>query len=446
MCVNCNDSLQVNLPVAPSGINGTNGQSAYVYIASANSSTGAGFSYPQNPAQSYIAILNTTTPINNPAVGDFTGLWHLWTGPTGPTGGPGPIGPQGPLGPYGGVTFEYSFSSFSALAADPGATKLGVVAAGNPLFATQIVINHQPLSGGNIGQYFSYIEQNNFSAFKASIKISKKSDPSAFYVFRIVNVTVAASYTTFDLLTVPPTNPVLGFGLNPINSNDDILISFEVRGDQGDYITTATEAPGANCALGGLKVEVRNGSTNAVVSTTYVCRQDNIAPGIINWYASGVPPAGYLVCNGAEHAIASYPNLAAVLGVGGSGNPWDTFNGALAPASGNFRVPDLRGLFIRGASPGTVNTFDPASSPGGRDVALLQLHSLQTHRHIVSGIDGSYYQADGGNGNDVANAGPSGNGTVNTSTPNTGGLSPDNARLSTETRPVNVSLLPCIKF
>ena len=66
MCVNCNDSLQVNLPIGPAGINGTNGQSAYVYIASATNSSGANFTYPAIPSQPYIAILNTTTPIATP--------------------------------------------------------------------------------------------------------------------------------------------------------------------------------------------------------------------------------------------------------------------------------------------------------------------------------------------------------------------------------------------
>ena len=51
MCINCNDSLQVNLPIGPAGINGTNGQSAYVYIASATNNTGVRQTTRQSAAE-----------------------------------------------------------------------------------------------------------------------------------------------------------------------------------------------------------------------------------------------------------------------------------------------------------------------------------------------------------------------------------------------------------
>lgn len=58
-----------------STIRGDDGEDAFVYIASASSSTGANFTYPANISQDYLAILNVTTEISTPAVEDFAGLW-----------------------------------------------------------------------------------------------------------------------------------------------------------------------------------------------------------------------------------------------------------------------------------------------------------------------------------------------------------------------------------
>ncbi|MCB9662550.1 MAG: tail fiber protein [Alphaproteobacteria bacterium] len=70
-------------------------------------------------------------------------------------------------------------------------------------------------------------------------------------------------------------------------------------------------------------------------------------------------PAGWLVCDGAEVARADYPELFATLGTAhGSGDGATT-----------FRLPDLRGRFLRGADEGAGNDPDAAgrgaAAPGG---------------------------------------------------------------------------------
>ena len=65
------------------------GQSAYVYIAWASSSSGTGFTTTFSAALDYIAIRTTTTPIVSPAASDFTGLWKKYKGEVGPQGDPG---------------------------------------------------------------------------------------------------------------------------------------------------------------------------------------------------------------------------------------------------------------------------------------------------------------------------------------------------------------------
>lgn len=74
---------------------GTPGDSAYVYIAYASNSSGAGFTMTFNPSLDYIAILATDTEILSPAAGDFAGLWYKRKGDIGDTGPPGPGVPAG---------------------------------------------------------------------------------------------------------------------------------------------------------------------------------------------------------------------------------------------------------------------------------------------------------------------------------------------------------------
>lgn len=60
-----------------------NGESSYVYIASADDASGGGFTYPANNTQSFMAILSTNTAITTPSVGDFTSLWFQRLGEDG---------------------------------------------------------------------------------------------------------------------------------------------------------------------------------------------------------------------------------------------------------------------------------------------------------------------------------------------------------------------------
>jgi hypothetical protein len=61
------------------GAAGSNGTSYYTYIAYADSNTGSGFSL-SDTTKAYVAIKVTSTAIPSPVVGDFVGLWHMWTG------------------------------------------------------------------------------------------------------------------------------------------------------------------------------------------------------------------------------------------------------------------------------------------------------------------------------------------------------------------------------
>lgn len=101
-------------------------------------------------------------------------------------------------------------------------------------------------------------------------------------------------------------------------------------------------------------------------------------------------PSGYLACNGAEYAQATYPTLYTRLG--GASTVWNTFSGLPAPGAGNFRVPDLRGLFMlgnRGMTGGPTITGSrvaraAASILGslfGEEYVTLALTEIPAHNH-----------------------------------------------------------------
>ena len=60
-------------------------------------------------------------------------------------------------------------------------------------------------------------------------------------------------------------------------------------------------------------------------------------------------PTGFLLCNGQEVAIASYPELYAVIG---------KLPGCQSSNAGMFRVPDLRGRFLEGANGNLGNRIE----------------------------------------------------------------------------------------
>lgn len=109
-----------------------------------------------------------------------------------------------------------------------------------------------------------------------------------------------------------------------------------------------------------------------------------VASGSIYMYAGTSAPNGWLICNGGSYSITDYGDLFSVIGYGygGSGN--------------SFKVPDLVGKIIRGASnPSSLN------STGGKtkDSVTLTTANLPSHSHKY---DDAYYASDPGS---VAGAG-----------------------------------------
>lgn len=85
-----------------------------------------------------------------------------------------------------------------------------------------------------------------------------------------------------------------------------------------------------------------------------------VPTGAVFYFAAAAAPAGYLVCDGASYATATYPDLFAITGY--------TFGGAGA----TFNVPNLTGQFVRGV--------------GGNSAALgvTQADSIGAHNHGIT--------------------------------------------------------------
>lgn len=151
-----------------------------------------------------------------------------------------------------------------------------------------------------------------------------------------------------------------------------------------------------------------------------------VPTGAIMPFYRSTAPDGWLICNGAP-IPSQFTSLIALVGA---------------------NTPNLRGMFIRGWSPGTSTTSrDPLSA--SRTLGSLQEDGFERHTHSVNDPGHVHFQtqAKGGNGaasQDQWNGFP---GKLSTNIPtgsNVTGIS-INSTGNTETRPVNIALLYCIK-
>lgn len=143
--------------------------------------------------------------------------------------------------------------------------------------------------------------------------------------------------------------------------------------------------------------------------------------GTVQYFANATPPSGYLECNGQMVSRTQYPELFAALGtLYGSGD-----------GSTTFRLPDLRGEFLRGWSSGS-------SVDNGRVLGSQQSAAFANHTHFeavrFAALNGGSIPVLVQPGFQQSVVSDAQNATLATS------------GSSTETRPRNVALLVCIKY
>lgn len=148
-----------------------------------------------------------------------------------------------------------------------------------------------------------------------------------------------------------------------------------------------------------------------------------VGSGLI-WYTD-TAPENYLACEGQHLSTTTYSALYAVIGTRyGSG-------------SGTFRLPDTRGMFLRGwshasgADPDAASRTNRGDGTVGDNVGTKQSHQIASHAHTISIPRGG--KADGG----ASDLDPGQSSIVNYNSSNYGG---------NETRPININILFCIKY
>lgn len=143
-----------------------------------------------------------------------------------------------------------------------------------------------------------------------------------------------------------------------------------------------------------------------------------------------IESTGFLLCDGRQMSSSAYEQLAAVLGAG-----WQN-----TERSASFRLPDLRGLFIRGvdSSPNLPNPASGNDPDRGRPIGTVQGHALMDHIHTVEARTASA----SGNERGVLNAGGAQVGTISTAPPTVDTAEHGSQVYASrrETRPINVSV------
>jgi len=201
-------------------------------------------------------------------------------------------------------------------------------------------------------------------------------------------------------------------GMNQSSGPGRVTATFQssvVAGQKYRVAVIASQAVGSACSL-----EFDNFTCSRVNAPIGQLR--NPAGTIIST-GSLTPPNGYLYCNGSAISRADYSELFSAIGTTyGTGNGTTTFN-----------IPDLRGIFPRGA--GT----NPSNAANTTTMGNRQLDDFKSHNHISTPI-----QVGGGtfttSGNYLGQNGPSAAGP---GTQSTGG---------TETRPANLGVAYHICF
>jgi microcystin-dependent protein len=119
---------------------------------------------------------------------------------------------------------------------------------------------------------------------------------------------------------------------------------------------------------------------NGAISQVNASSQSPIRAGIIMPFAGSSTPTGWLDCDGTIYSQAQYPQLYAALGATWATctNPLTGLAHSPAPTAGNFRVPDLRGVFLRGEG-----TFTDGIG-SNTTLAGYQADQMQGHRHNVA--------------------------------------------------------------
>lgn len=186
--------------------------------------------------------------------------------------------------------------------------------------------------------------------------------------------------------------------------------------DDGVYQIETTDP-----VLGGPNGTSNQPLKNLANRTAYLKQQLGVVtpPGIVAHFARNSAPTGWLKANGATISRTTYAGLFAAIGTAfGAGDGLTT-----------FKLPDLRGEFLRGWD-------DGRGADAGRAFGSFQVDDFKSHVH------GGFEEA----GFDNGGVGSQPRLTFDDGIPFEGTVQNMTSGGSNETRPRNVALLACIKY
>jgi len=224
-----------------------------------------------------------------------------------------------------------------------------------------------------------------------------------------------ASATKFKLQGDVSSNEI---NFNGQQANGEAFFSTTITADLINA-KTAVETSSSNVQL---LINLPSIGLRKITKSNFLANAGVMPAGVILPFAGATAPNGFLLCDGSEQLISSYPVLFAAIGT--------TYNGA-APLVGasTFRVPDLRGRFALGAdnmnngtlvptsggsfvssiidkdgNPGTTAnrvtdiTADNIGAGSGQEEVTLSVTQLPDHKHdlrgtTASGTKGNQYYA-----------------------------------------------------
>lgn len=167
--------------------------------------------------------------------------------------------------------------------------------------------------------------------------------------------------------------------------------------------------------------------TQVYTAVATLVNANRVSVGHVAFFAANAAPANYLKANGALISRTTYAGLWAYAqassNIAASDGAWQ--KGQFSPGDGSttFRIPDLRGEFLRGWD-------DSLGQDPGRVLGTQQSDELKSHTHSI-GIDLTLGSANSVKSSDGVNF---------------GGAEVTTATGGAETRPRNIALLGCIRF
>lgn len=265
----------------------------------------------------------------------------------------------------------------------------------------------------------SFANGNNYVFIFSSNKVFGKnwgyrvgtSSAESFNELRILKVVMTSSVLT----SVSSENTDKGIiGTSDI-SDQAVTLSKITSGTSGQLIVANSSGVPTYVAMSG----------DASISNSGVVTVPAIVPtGSVTGYAGSSAPSGWLLCDGSQQPVSTYPALDAILGT----TYGSRTNGSGDAGSTHFRLPDLRGRVVAGrdnmggtAASRLTSTVLSASNAlgatGGAQTHILTSSQIPAHSH---GID-YFYRTTFAGGGSLNGTNLEATGTVGTTRDNTGG-------------------------